>query len=417
MSSTKLQFHLAVDGDGKTNKLMVKGVRIFDAEEWYLFPEDLQKHSEHANLMQLPIAKIAISALKTRGHYRTINVTLSDDLLEEYLDEDSNFIFKNVLLPEGRLSTQLSKAQTSSDTSEEKTNDLVSCLSKIVEQKEEPVKEILKHFLIEKFVAKNRNVIAWCELFEKESKRFSLSGRKQIEVFKSCLDPSLNDWFAVHQRRFPDTAVWKDWKEKLVSTFGDNSWSPIRYAFNFKHLSGSYIEYAVKKEKMLLELDREISDLMILDLIVIGLPAHIQNSLNRFSIKNIDLLHNKLKKFEADDRVLDNVNKTKKFKATNNGRNFNSTNKQNSTYSSGIFENSQAGNKSNVNVNLAEKEKNNGVLKKPCSICASKGYSDRYHPENTCWFKDKGPTVKKESNKIEVEPSSSGNFFDEEAKN
>lgn len=85
----------------------------------------------------------------------------------------------------------------------------------------------------------------------------------------------MNDWFLVNQRRLETSAVWKDWKEKLISTFGDNNWKPIRYAYLYKFTFGCYIDYCVKKEKILLELDRKLLDIVILDLIIVGLPSHV----------------------------------------------------------------------------------------------------------------------------------------------
>lgn len=394
---SRLQFYLTVEGSDKTNVTLLKRVRNRDSETWYSFTEEFQKLSVHSSLMQIPVMKSAQNVLKNRGQYRCVNVTLPDELLQEYCDADDNFIFKNYLLPETRFTS------TASSDSDSRFDQLVSSLSKVTEPKEESVKEILKHFLIEKFSAKNRNVLAWCELFEKESRRFSLSGRKQIEVLKSCLESSLNDWFAVNQRRFPETATWKEWREKLISTFGDNSWSPIRYAFNFKYYSGSYIDYAVRKEKMLLELDRDISDLMILDLIVVGLPMHVQNSLNRFSVKNIELLHQKLKKYESEDRVFDNVNKNKFSGATSTSASASSKPRQffnNNVKSNDI-------NKNKINVNNDK----NFVIKKPCPTCISKGHPNRFHPESACWYltnqENKVTDNKIKVNNVELESSDS----------
>ncbi len=236
-----------------------------------------------------------------------MNITLNPDLKKLYVDEEGNFIFKDYLLAETKF------ASTNPAQPESTMDELIASFSKVVSDKQESVKDIMKHFLIEKLSPKNKNVESWCEMFEKESSRFNLTGQRQIEIFKSCLDPSMEDWFSVNQRRLPSSAQWTDWKAKLIVTFGDSSWKPIRQAFNFRYLSGSYIDFAVKKEKLLLELDRQLTDLMILDLIVVGLPPHIQNSLNRNSIKSIDSLHNKLKKFEAEDKVLDNQSKSKNF--------------------------------------------------------------------------------------------------------
>lgn len=103
-----------------------------------------------------------------------------------------------------------------------------------MELKKESVKEILKHFFLEKLSKTNKNVESWCSLFEKECSRFSgMTERKKIEVFKSCLEPNMEDWFVLNHRVLPAEAKWSDWKATLLTTFGDNSWVTISYAFNY----------------------------------------------------------------------------------------------------------------------------------------------------------------------------------------
>lgn len=85
---------------------------------------------------------------------------------------------------------------------------MVFRLEKLSASKEDPVKEVLEHLLIEKFSSKSKNVESCFDCFEKESTRFSLTGRRQIEVFKSCLDSSLNNSFIVTQQNLPIDAQW-----------------------------------------------------------------------------------------------------------------------------------------------------------------------------------------------------------------
>lgn len=46
-------------------------------------------------------------------------------------------------------------------------SELAANLSKLVRKKEELLKELMKHFMIEKFSSRNRNVEAWIDIFEK----------------------------------------------------------------------------------------------------------------------------------------------------------------------------------------------------------------------------------------------------------
>jgi hypothetical protein len=49
----------------------------------------------------------------------------------------------------------------------------------------------------------------------------------------------------------------------------------VRYAYNFRYISGSFVEYAIKKERLILEVRRKTSEETRINLIVIGLPIYI----------------------------------------------------------------------------------------------------------------------------------------------
>ncbi len=381
MSEKKFQFFLLAeeaDKQTKTTVVNLKRIRVFGGDIWFRIPIEYQRVTTHHNaLTAIGPVKSAMNVITKRGQYRTINATIPKAVADLYLDKDDNLVFKGIMLEEVEVGSEFHPPDP-------KLAELADCFQKF--KPSESVKDIMKHFLIEKFSPKNKNVEAWCDIFEKESSRFLLSGAKQIEVFKSCLDVSMNDWFAVSQRKLSISADWTEWKELLLTTFSDSSWKPIRYAFNYRYLSGSLIDYAIKKERILLELDRNLPSLVILDLIVVGLPHHIQNSLNRNNVTSISLLHNKLKKFESEDK------------------DFSSKPKYNS---SKIFSTNKNGNDGS-NVKNFEKKKSN-VIKKPCSICAGKGFENRFHPESNCWNK----VTKKSINNTETEYQSSG----EESKN
>lgn len=403
MSTTKYQFFLRAEGSDKTTNILVKRVRAYDEDIWYTFPDEFQKLDVHKALAELGPIKSAIKSLKSRGQFRSVLVSLAGDLEKTYVDNEGNFIFQDFMLAEYYPAPgQPPPAQPTG------ISDLTECLSKLAGEKEEPVKDIIKHFLVEKFSSKNKNVEAWCESFEKESSRFKLTGQRKIEVFKSCLDSSMSAWFAISQRKLGISAEWDLWKADLISAFGDNSWKSIRHAFEFRYLNGSYIEYALKKEKLLLELDRNLTELFMLDLIVVGLPIHIQNSLNKNSVVTVKHLHLKLKKFEAGDRIFENDNKVK----YQNSNNFGS-----SATSSNFKVKSEEVNKNKSKIFVNNSQFKRPLNRKPCSICSKKGFPGRYHPESFCLFKDEGPSVKKEMNNIELESSSISESSDNDQKN
>lgn len=63
---------------------------------------------------------------------------------------------------------------------------------------------------------------------------------------------------------------------------------------------------------MSLDLDRSLPELVILDLIIVGLPLHIQDSFNRNTVTSVKIFHGKLKKFELEDKNFES-SKTKNF--------------------------------------------------------------------------------------------------------
>lgn len=378
--------------DGKTTIVKIKKVQRLDEWTWFSFPDEHQTLDHHKLLLDVPSVKSAVAAIKSRSQYRNVMACLPDQLLKTYTDTDGNFVFKEFFLAE--------TLPTPTPGSSSSDSELISCLTKI-SKKEETIKEIMQHLFIEKFSSKNQNVLAWCDVFEKESLRFKLTGTRPIEVFKSCLEPSMNDWFLVTQKKIGLEAAWSVWKSDLISTFSDMSWRPIRYTYNFKYLSGSYVDFVVKKEKMLLELDQKIPDNMLLNLLVLGLPSNIQNNLNRTTITSTKTLIAKLKKYDLEN-VTSSGNKPQKstfynpsHKVNNNGNNFTKS----------VYENS--------NSKKFENENNVKPEKKPCSICAKRGYSERFHPEINCWFKDKD-IPKRTVNKVELESLSSS---EDESKN
>lgn len=389
MEPSKLQFHIVVaaTSDGKTNVVVIRRVRLADSQTWYGFPPELQILSAHPDLVKVPVIKSAISSLKTRGSLRNVNITLPPDIFNKYVDPDGNFFFNDCVLGE----VDIGSGPSSQSSSAVASDSVIACLERLSAPKEESLKEILRHILLEKFSPKNRNAESWCDRFEKELSRFDLSGRRQIEVLKSCLDPSLNNWFIVTQKNLPVDADWLQWRQELVSNFEDSSFRPLCSAIGYKYIGGSLIDYAINKEKLLIESNRGYSKSVILDLVVYGLPSHIVKSLNKNNITSLQLLKGKLKKYEGEDKINNSkVKSNGKITSPNSFRRFE--------------------NKNNVvnNVNSGKKIYSyNNFKVQECSFCAKKGHPGRRHPEANCWFKDKQETPQKSINNLELASSSS----------
>lgn len=335
----------------------------------------------HSKIMALIPIKAAVKVLKIRGHFRTVSVSLKASICAKYVDNDGNFIFKEHFLAEYHPKSE------SSGLVSQGSGELANTINQLA-TKEESVKSILKYFLVEKYHPRNRNVHAWCKAFETEAARFQLADQRLLEVFKAYIDVSLCDWFSINQSKLGLSAGWPAWKESFFDTFADSTWQPVRFAFNFKFLSGSYLEYAMRKEKLLIELDGTLLDSTVLDLIVIGLPFHIQDTLNRKTVKTIKQLHEKFKKFETEDRMSDSHSK-------NSSQSNTGFSNQSKSFASGS---SNRRNRSSYSNSNCSKGKSDQSEKKYCSICAKLGSPGRTHQESMCWNKNR--LNQKESNFI-----------------
>lgn len=349
----------------KTTVLNLKRIKAADEETWYSFPDEFQNIRNHKWIADFPSIKSAVSSIKSRGQFRNVNVILSSELEKIYKDEAGNFVFNQYMLEEFQSSPSIQSSEASTGYLE-----LVASLNKIAEKKDDSLKEIMNHFLIEKFSTRNKNVEAWVDSFEKEANRFFLKGSKLIEAFRLCLDTSMSDWFLNTQRKLGVETAWNTWKEDLISTFSDLSWKPIRFAYNFRYLHGSYVDFVVKKERMLLDLDHKIPENIKLNLIVLGLPTQIQNSLDRSSVSTVRDLIKKVKKSEGE-----NPKPSYNFEGTSTSEKF--------SQSAAIAKLS--------------------TVKKPCSICEKNGKGTRYHPEKSCWFREKMLGAVKMVNNVEIE--------------
>lgn len=175
------------------------------------------------------------------------------------------------------------------------------------------------------------------------------------------MDKSCVDWYNSMIIKLTMNSEWLTWKNKFCESFANKGWNPVTHALSFKYKDGSLIDYAIKKEKLLLDMRSSIDMGTLVDLIAVGLPEFILNKIDREILKDTVDLFNEVRKYE---HMLNRKGFTVKRK---NG-----------------FQNTY--NKSE-NLNA-------------CRICENLNKGTRFHPESACWFKikeDTGNKVKKES--------------------
>ncbi|PZC85938.1 hypothetical protein B5X24_HaOG214303 [Helicoverpa armigera] len=158
---------------------------------------------------------------------------------------------------------------------------------------------------------------------------------------------------------------WEEWEKKFCETFANKGWSPIRYALAFKYQTGTLLEYALKKEKLLLEVRKTIDTGTLIDLIASGLPNYVVDKIDREAVQETEDFYNEIGKLEH----LVAKNKYEK-----------------------------------KNYAHSDTKPKKVEEKKPCQICINEKKGKRYHPEENCWFNGKNQkAVVKSVNNSELE--------------
>lgn len=351
-------------------------------------PEQYQDVALHIKLMSTAAYKKIKNSLKQRHQTRRVWINLDEELSNVYLDDGNNVQFKDYFLEESP-KQQLEKQVTTTGgiTEEMLTNILdkfstkkeekcataggmteemlTNILEKFSTKKEDAqnnnsksLKKLSEIFVLQKFTNKNSNVIQWITLFESECDRLEIKGNEEkIEVLRLFLEGSCLDWYSSMLIKHTINSEWKIWRDDFCETYADKGWIPVKYAISFKYINGSLLDYALKKERILLEMNKAIDTNTLIDLIATGLPDLVTDKINRIYLKQTKDLFNEL-------RSLEHLTKT------------NTSEK-----------------KQNLNMNFKERPKE----KKPCRICEKLGKSNCYHLEQSCWFKknEKGETEKK----------------------
>lgn len=95
--------------------------------------------------------------------------------------------------------------------------------------------------------------------FDKECERFGVTrDEEKIEIFRLFLEKSCLDWYNSMMIKFTLQSEWTEWKQNFCETYTNKGWSTSRYVLSFKYQAGSLLEYAIKKEKLLLEMRKSI---------------------------------------------------------------------------------------------------------------------------------------------------------------
>lgn len=340
----RLRFKFVVLGstDGKTNVICITSIETPDGRVFEV-PDELKPASKHTTLMSSDVYTKIRNSLKKRHHTRAVWIPLSTELRKIYLDEGENLQFGEQYLDEIAGGTMSSHNNTNG----------------IVPEKKKNIGKTAQKFVIEKFSNKTSNADQWISEFESECGRFEiLQNEEKIEILKYLLEKQCLDWYNSMIIKLTVNSEWAVWKDNFCETYGNKGWSQVKYAFTFRFQAGSLLEYATKKEKLLLEINKHIDTQTMINLIVMGLPDYIINKIDKETIKSTASLCNEIGKHEYV------VNKKNSYK---NKKDF-----------------------------YDYKDKSDKT--KPCKTCENLNKGTRFHPEEKCWFKQTGEYNYKKSN-------------------
>lgn len=121
---------------------------------------------------------------------------------------------------------------------------------------------------------------------------------KKIEILRLFMDKACVDWYSSMIIKLTMDSEWSTWKSKFCESFANKGWNPVTYALLYKYKDGSLLEYAMRKEKLLLDMRKSIDAGTLVDLVAAGLPEFIFNKIDRETLKDTVDLFNEVSKYE-----------------------------------------------------------------------------------------------------------------------
>lgn len=353
MTKLKFQFEVVASEDPKTNIIIISSITTENNQQFQI-PQSLNALKHHARLTALPEFKKVTTTLKKRGQSRSVWFNLSNGIENDYIDESGNIAMGMYLLEE----VQIPKLDENS----------IKILEQLAEQKKENtagknpnLHKIFEKFVIEKFTGKNLSANQWLTTYENECERLDVTkDAEKIEMLRLFLEDNCKDWHSSMLIKHTINSEWKIWKDNFLETFADKGWSPILHAINYRFLNGSLLDYALKKERLLLETNKNIDKITVINLIAAGLPEFVREKIDREELKNSQDLFNELRRYEKLPRkkFIDDYKNAKRITRPDEMRN---------------------------------------IERRPCKICERKGKTNRYHPENLCWYKTEKNNVENQN--------------------
>lgn len=340
-------FVVKASEDGKTNVIHITSIKTEDGKS-YKVPKELQSIAQHAAIIGSAVYANIKNTLKKRHQTRNVWIKMTEDMKKAYWDADGNLMIGGVYPEEIIENEEENNASISENTIADQMAKAFQMIMNNQKSNERPcLRKLAEKFVIEKYNGKG-NAHQWLNAFEKECERLDVSrNEEKIEILKVFLDRSCLDWYSAMMIKNTLNSEWDTWKENFCTTYAHKGWSSSKYALSFKYQTGSLLEYALKKEKLMLEVRPSIDEGTLIDIIAAGLPDYISDRINREEILETKDLFNDIGRLEH------------------------------------LATNKSFGNKKNSRSDYKPKVED----KKACGICEGLNKKNRYHPESICWFK------------------------------
>lgn len=351
MDTLKFEFVVKASSDPKTNVICVTTVTDTD-DRTFSIPEKLQPVAGHDVIKTTPAFEKVKNTLLKRYDKRQVWIS-GAEVRSSYMDGDGNMEFKGFLLEE--VTCQVRQGSSRAEISDETITKILESLeAKKQEYRPRSMKNMTENMVVEKFTKKTSNAGQWMDSFEAECTRVGVDEDiKKIEALRLFVEDSCLDWYSSMLIKHSIASRWTIWKDSFCETFADKGWSPVRYAIFFSYKQGSLLEYALRKERLLLEINKSMDKATLVDLIATGLPSFVVEEIDRENLKETEDLFNCIRSLEhlVNRRSLEK--KTVSFE------------------------------------NKGKVGKGKSTTYAPCRICEKENQGIRYHPEALCWFKNK----------------------------
>lgn len=294
----KLEMKLIEEGVDVHNSPVVvvtqMSVQFLDKEATYCFPSNLQNLAMHDLLSEKASIKAAVKSLNLTskiGHFRHVNMK-DAEVFKQYFDEDLNPIFKDLLLEESVPISEWSTVELLQDmygNIKRSTTDSGKFKIKDAEERFNVKKfngENPKEFLIQFDAECQKNGVHECSL--------------KIDILRFFVVQNALLWYESCMKKM-DPADWPAWKNSLMDTFDVDSFFSDKTAFDFSYISGSYVDYALKKENLLLDVG--LNEPTRVSMIVAGLPHSIIPKFEKEEIATFSALIKKLSLFDKSFKI------------------------------------------------------------------------------------------------------------------